>query len=256
MKILKGAVTLAALAFTGQAAAQITLYEHEGFGGRPLTTTVQIDSLVDHGFNDRASSVVVTSGRWQICEHAGFQGHCVFLRPGQYPSLAAMHLNDAPSSVRRVGRNARVADRDYVPPPYAAGRDYGRRANERLYEANVTTVRAVLGGSEERCWVEREQVSYNVPNAVAGAVIGGILGHQIGNGRGQDLATVGGAVAGGAIGANIGRTQDVQRCASVQSQTPSYYDVGYQFRGQEHHVQMTAPPGPTVTVNARGEPRV
>jgi hypothetical protein len=256
MKTLRSICALALLAFAAQAAAQITLYEHEGFGGRPLSTGTQIDSLVDYGFNDRASSVVVTSGRWQICEHANFRGHCVFLRPGQYPSLAAMHLNDAPSSVRRIGRNMRVADRDYVPPPYAAGRDYGRRANERLYEANVTSVRAVLGASEQRCWVEREQVSYNVPGAVAGAVIGGILGHQIGNGRGQDLATVGGAVAGGAIGANIGRTQDVQRCASVPSQTPSYYDVSYMFRGQEHHVQMTAPPGPTVTVNARGEPRV
>ena len=255
MRFLKGTLTLAAMAFTAQAAAQITLYEHEGFGGRPLSTNAQIDSLVDVGFNDRASSVVITSGRWQICEHAGFQGHCVFLRPGQYPSLAAMHLNDLPSSVRRVGRNMRVAEQNYVAPPYG-GHDYGRRANERLYEANVTSVRAVLGASEQRCWVEREQVSYNAPGAVAGAVIGGILGHQLGSGRSQDLATVGGAVAGGAIGANIGRTQDVQRCASVPSQTPSYYDVGYQFRGQEHHVQMTAPPGPTVTVNARGEPRV
>jgi hypothetical protein len=254
MRTLKTVFALVTIAFAAQAAAQITLYEHEGFGGRPLSTGTQIDSLVDHGFNDRASSVVVTSGRWQICEHANFQGHCVYLRPGQYPSLAAMHLNDAPSSVRRVGRNMRVSDRSYVPAPY--GRDYGRRANERLYEANVTSVRAVLAAPEQRCWVEREEVRYNVPGAVAGAVIGGILGHQIGGGRNQDLATVGGAVAGGAIGANIGRSQDVQRCTSVPAQAPSYYDVGYLFRGQEHHVQMTAPPGPTVTVNAKGEPRV
>ena len=257
MTILKGTLALAAMAFAAQAAAQITLYEHEGFGGQPLTTRTQIDSLVAYGFNDRASSVVVTSGRWEVCEHANFQGRCVYLRPGQYPSLASMHLNDLPSSVRRVGRNMQVAERNYVPPPYA-GYDYGRRANERLYEANVISVRAVVGTPEQRCWIEREQVQSgaNVPGAIAGAVIGGILGHQIGSGRGQDLATVGGAVAGGAIGANIGRTQDVQRCATVPSQTPSYYDVSYYFRGQEHRVQMSAPPGPTVTVNARGEPRV
>jgi hypothetical protein len=27
------------------------------------------------------------------------------------------------------------------------------------------------------------------------------------------------------------------------------------FRGQVHHVQMTEPPGPTITVNRDGEPR-
>ena len=77
------------------------------------------------------------------------------------------------------------------------------------------------------------------------------------------VATVGGVIAGGAVGATVGRdsngpvrTQDVQRCTSVPSQTrPEYWDVTYNFRGQEHHIQMTTPPGTTVTVNRRGEPR-
>ena len=48
---------------------------------------------------------------------------------------------------------------------------------------------------------------------------GGVLGHQVGGGRGKDLATAGGAVAGAAIGANSGRgtgesyDRDVRRCA-------------------------------------------
>ena len=145
--------------------------------------------------------------------------------------------------------------------------DYRRRDQERLYEANVTSVRAVVGTPEQRCWVEREQVaqaqsSVNVPAAIAGAVIGGILGHQVGGGRGKDLATAGGAVAGAAIGANVdgggqqAQTQDVQRCASVPSQArPDYWDVTYNFRGQDHRMQMTTAPGSTVTVNAQGEPR-
>jgi len=29
------------------------------------------------------------------------------------------------------------------------------RSNERLYEANVTSVRAVVGTPEQRCWVEQ-----------------------------------------------------------------------------------------------------
>jgi uncharacterized protein YcfJ len=47
----------------------------------------------------------------------------------------------------------------------------------------------------------------------------------------------------------------VQRCADQPAQGPAYWDVTYFFRGQEHHVQMTAPPGNTVTVNRQGEPR-
>ena len=124
----------------------------------------------------------------------------------------------------------------------------------------------MVGTPEQRCWIEREQVSQdrseaNVPAAIAGALIGGILGHQVGGGRGKDLATAGGAVAGAVVGANIGRgdgtqVQDVQRCTSVPSQArPDYWDVSYNFRGQDYRMQMASPPGPTVTVNAQGEPR-
>lgn len=34
------------------------------------------------------------------------------------------------------------------------------------------------------------------------------------------------------------------------------WDVSYRFRGQLHQVQMSTPPGRTVSVNDRGEPRV
>jgi len=184
------------------------------------------------------------------------------LRPGSYPSLAAMGMGRSISSVREVDRNARFDDSRYAPPPLAAY-DNRRRDNERVYEANVTSVRAVVATPEKRCWVEQEQVQdrkYNVPGAVIGAVIGGVLGHQVGSGRGNDVATVGGAVAGGAVGANVGRgqttTQDVQRCENVPGQAQAdYWDVTYNFRGQEHRVQMTTPPGSTVLVNDRGEPR-
>jgi uncharacterized protein YcfJ len=152
----------------------------------------------------------------------------------------------------------------YAPAPYGAP-DYRRRYDERLYQANVTSVRAVVGAApQQRCWIERQQVpdqrGANVPGAIAGAVIGGILGHQIGNGRGQDIATVGGAAAGGFVGANIGnggvRTQDVQRCENVSSQVqPAFWDVTYNFQGLEHRIQMTNQPGPTITVNEQGEPR-
>jgi uncharacterized protein YcfJ len=153
----------------------------------------------------------------------------------------------------------------------AQGYDYRRHGDERLYEARVVAVHAVVGPPEQRCWVERQQVveenrgAPNVGGAIAGAVIGGILGHQIGSGRGNDAATVGGAVAGGAIGANVDRgrggtsvySQDVQRCATVPNESrPDYWDVTYTFNGVMHHVQTSAPPGATILVNRDGEPRI
>ena len=248
----------------GDRNTEITFFENEGFSGRSFTTEDSVSNFARNGFNDRASSVVVPGGRWEVCEDARFDGRCVVLRPGRYPSLSAMGLNDRVSSVRPVDRDARIDDGRYAPDP-SRNRDFRRVDNERLYEADVTSVRAVMGTPEQRCWVEREQVVQerrnNVPGAIAGAVIGGILGHQVGNGRGQDLATAGGAVAGAFVGNNVGNgqqtsTQDVQRCADVPGNAkPSYWDVTYRFRGQENRMQMTTPPGATVTVNERGEPR-
>lgn len=262
--LMKCTLTAASMAFAAHASAQITFYENDNFSGRAFTASQQVANFERAGFNDRASSVIVISERWEVCEDARFGGRCVILRPGQYPSLSAMGLNDRVSSVRSISRNARVEPDRFAPvaePVY----DNRRRNNERLFQADVTSVRAVVGRSEQRCWIEREQVGQgrdaNVGGAILGAVIGGVLGHQVGGGRGQDIATAGGAVAGAAYGANAGggRTgysQDVQRCTDVSNAgQPTYWDVTYNFRGQEHRMQTLSPPGRTVTVNRDGEPR-
>ena len=263
--VLRQALGACGLAFATCASAQISFYENEAFTGRSFTTQEQVKDFSRFGFNDRASSVIVTHERWEVCDDARFGGRCMVLRPGRYPSLQAMGLNDRISSVRVVDPQANMHDSRYAPAPVASY-DYHRRGDERLYDANVTSVRAVVGQAEQRCWVEKEQVQQrgdaNVPGAVVGAVLGGVLGHQVGSGRGNDAATVGGAVVGGVVGANVGRdgggqsTRDVRRCETAPSQAHAdYWDVTYDFRGQEHHAQMTAPPGQTVRVNSQGEPR-
>jgi hypothetical protein len=85
---VKTLLGVAALAFATQAAAQITFYEGEGFRGRAFTTGKQVWNFERLGFNDRASSVVVARGRWEVCEDARFEGRCVVLRPGSYDSLS------------------------------------------------------------------------------------------------------------------------------------------------------------------------
>jgi len=82
----------------------LVLYEHDNFAGRSLGVAHQVGNFASVGFNDIASSLVIRSGRWLLCRDAGFQGRCVTLGPGRYPSLRTMGLNDQLSSVRRVGR--------------------------------------------------------------------------------------------------------------------------------------------------------
>src|SRR5437868_7150086 len=129
---LKTAFALAATAFVTQAAAQITFYEHENFGGRSFTADRQVENFQRFGFNDRASSATVANERWEACDDARFGGRCIILRPGRYPSLAAMGMNDRISSVREVNPSARFEDYRYAPMPApVANHDYRRRHDER-----------------------------------------------------------------------------------------------------------------------------
>jgi hypothetical protein len=94
---------LALCAFGAAAqAAEITLYEHADFGGAQLTLRGWTPSIGATGFNDRASSVVVASGRWELCSDADFKGTCSVFTRGEYPTLPG-NLNDRISSARELG---------------------------------------------------------------------------------------------------------------------------------------------------------
>lgn len=264
---LKSVLGVTALVLATQAAAQVTFYEGEGFRGRVFSTDKEVRNFERSGFNDRASSVVVDRGRWEVCEHARFEGRCAVLRPGSYDSLSRMGMDNRLSSVRPADSRKRYNNE--APEPLASPNyEYRRRPNERVFQANVTSSRAVMGPPEQRCWVDHEQVNdpnrgeRNVVGAIAGAVIGGVQGHQVGGGTGKDLATGGGAVAGAVIGSNMGRNnnggsydREVRRCENTVSDQPAYWDVTYDFRGVEHRLQMSSAPGRTVAVNRKGEPR-
>ena len=263
---LKFALAAGAVVLASQAMAQITFYEGEGFRGRAVTTDGAVPDMHRLRFDNRAASVIVDRGRWEVCERPGFQGRCALLRRGNYDSLRNTGLDWQISSVRPAG------NRRYDAQPEASAApvyEYRRRPNERTFEVPVNWSRAVVGQANQRCWVERQAVAVPQQNtspggAILGAVVGGILGHQVGGGSGRDAATAVGAVTGAVVGNNMGSnggvgtaTQDVQRCATTPaSATPAYYEVSYNFRGSEHRVQMSAPPGNTLIVNERGEPRM
>jgi uncharacterized protein YcfJ len=260
-RAFSAAIGVAVLLSASGALAQLTFYSGEGMRGRTFVVDREIDNFDHYGFNDRAASVIVQRGRWEVCEDAYFAGRCVILSAGQYPSLAALNMQYTISSARRIRSGSNASH--YPPPPVPAPYAYYPQAGEALYEANVVAVRAVTGPPEQRCWVEQQYAggNANVPGAILGGVLGGVLGHQVGGGRGQDVATALGAVGGALVGSNVNRgsgyTQDVRRCQVVPgSGRAEYWDVTYVFRGREHRTQLSAPPGATITVNGRGEPRM
>lgn len=258
----KATFASALLTMSCHALAQVSFYENEGFRGRVFRTGGQVANFAHTGFNDRASSVVVEGGNWEVCEDANFAGRCVLLHAGSYDSLQGMRMENRISSVRQA-RFGHSYEFDVGAPMQAPNYDYRRRPNEVIYEAPVTSVHAVVSQQDRRCWIERERVTggQNVGGAIVGGLLGGVLGHQIGGGRGRDIATAGGAVTGAMIGANSGRDEEggfgqrLRRCDDYSAGAAEYWDVTYRYRGVDHQVQMSHPPGRTVAVNRNGDPR-
>jgi hypothetical protein len=91
------------LASATACAAELTLFGQDNFHGKRLQASDTIANLANSGFNDRASSVIVRDGAWQLCDDAYFRGHCVTLQPGRYPTLREMGLSNRISSAREIG---------------------------------------------------------------------------------------------------------------------------------------------------------
>jgi hypothetical protein len=89
----------------------ITFYENEAFGGRWFSTDRRIANFNRYGFNDRADSVKVRGGRWEVCTAPRFEGRCAVLRRGDYSSLREAGLGDRISSARPLQRGSGEWDR-------------------------------------------------------------------------------------------------------------------------------------------------
>lgn len=90
-------------------AGELTMFEHDNFQGRSVTVREDARTLDRLGLNDKVSSLVVRSGRWQVCEHANFEGRCGIFEAGEYAQLNRERLGDTISSVREVGGDGRNA---------------------------------------------------------------------------------------------------------------------------------------------------
>lgn len=83
-------------------AGELVLYEYPGFVGRSLTMRAAAANFGEIGFNDRAESLVVISGNWQVCTDANYGGLCATLVPGEYRQLDPRFAGRL-SSAREIG---------------------------------------------------------------------------------------------------------------------------------------------------------
>ena len=114
------ACVLSGLMLAGAAsAAELTVFTGPHFRGQDMTLHGAASNLERSGFNDRAESVIVRSGRWEVCSDSDYRGYCTVLEPGEYSLLNGPLF-------RRIS-----SARDIAPVAYDDRRYYRYGANER-----------------------------------------------------------------------------------------------------------------------------
>ena len=99
ISLVAGSLLVAAAAV---AQPMIILYEHAGYTGESITYEGTVSDLRASRWNDKATSLRVIRGSWEICRHPGF-GECELLfdgGTGELPNLNAVNWNDRISSLR------------------------------------------------------------------------------------------------------------------------------------------------------------
>lgn len=149
----------------------------------------------------------------------------------------------------------------------------------RVLSAEPIVKEVKVAVPRETCWKEKVvtyetketgKESWKVGSTALGALIGGAIGHQIGDGRGQDAATVAGAAIGGKVGHDVYKKDHKpktiehvsyeQRCKTVndyrtESKTQGYA-VTYEYQGQVFNTEMeNAPSGEFMPIEVKVEPQ-
>jgi hypothetical protein len=249
--------------FAGIASAQVTLYGQEGMRGRSFTAGGPVDNLAGTGFNDRAASMIVERGEWEVCEDSQLPRRLPHRASGPVPVARRDGAGQpdlvAPSAARLAALRVRAG----------AGRapryDYYPRYDERLYQADVS----------------RSARSAARPSSAAGSSVSGSAATAATRSQARSSAASWAACSATRSAAGAARTSRRPSARSAARRSArtwrvaagvcagraplrerldelaaAYYDVTYVFRGQTHRAQLGVPPGPTIAVNGEGEPRV
>lgn len=129
-------------------------------------------------------------------------------------------------------------------------RDDARASHRECHDVEVTRKAPIR---------DRDKIT----GTAIGAVVGGLVGHQVGGGRGRDLATVAGAVGGGFAGRRIQENQQEkrtvttvqERCRTVTDSVGTGailgYDIVYEYGGESHKARVADDPGERIALPVR-----
>jgi uncharacterized protein YcfJ len=177
-------------------------------------------------------------------------------------SLAACNRNAASVAASDAGAPAgAVTTPGAASAAVAAGANAGADSSVRY--AQVVSVDPVRESSPGQVChdvtvthTEPPKDQHHIAGTAIGAVAGGLLGHMVGGGKGNTVATVAGAVGGGYAGNRIEAshqqgqvvTSVQRRCDTVNSANGNIvaYDVHYVYNGVTRTVRMDHDPGDRV----------
>lgn len=149
----------------------------------------------------------------------------------------------------------------------------------RVLSAEPVVKEIRIAEPRQSCWKEKVvtyekketgKESWKTGATMLGALIGGAIGHQIGDGRGQDVATVAGAAIGGKVGHDVYKADHKpktiehvtyeQRCKTVNDYRTETkvdgYAVTYEYQGQVYNTEMdTAPESELIPVKVNIAPQ-
>jgi hypothetical protein len=112
----------------GGGRGRVMLYDEYEFGGNSLAVDGMVANFGRGGFNDRAHSLVVFEGSWELCDNSDFGGPCQIYGPGRYGNLGA--LSGRVSSIRPSAGGG-----DGGGWNGGGGGNWGSRARAILYES-------------------------------------------------------------------------------------------------------------------------
>ncbi|MFT4252702.1 MAG: CVNH domain-containing protein [Caulobacter sp.] len=84
----------------GGGRGEALLFEHAGYQGRTYQVDGEAPDLRAGGFNDKASSIRIRGGEWELCDDIGFRGRC--WRVSSDIVQFSGEMNDRVSSIRRI----------------------------------------------------------------------------------------------------------------------------------------------------------
>ncbi|PHR62958.1 MAG: hypothetical protein COA47_01305 [Robiginitomaculum sp.] len=102
---------------------ELVLFEDDSYSGTRISVRNEVADLKRAGFSDRASSLRLQGGKWEVCDRTNFGGRCEIIRHS-INNLERINMGDRISSVRPVRYDENSGYRPTPTPDDRWGRDW------------------------------------------------------------------------------------------------------------------------------------